>query len=188
MQDEGIVQPISKEMDRLSRRLHHLLPPAAKPGAQDVGFLSPAMMNQRSPARLDTADAAYIGGLIDGEGTITLSRRHACENRQLVVSISSTEKPILAYVLSKVGAGKITSKRIARTHHSPSFTYSIANRQALDLIGQVAPYLRSYKKKRAFHILRDYVRLTPRNGKYSEQVRLERTEFENTVLGIRSRS
>jgi len=40
---------------------------------------------------LDTADAAYIAGVIDGEGTITLSKRHKNENRQLVMSISNNE-------------------------------------------------------------------------------------------------
>lgn len=55
-------------------------------------------------------DAAYIGGLVDGEGTVTLSRRHRSENRQLVVSISNTERPLLEYVLYTVGAGKITSR------------------------------------------------------------------------------
>lgn len=40
---------------------------------------------------LSAADAAYIAGLIDGEGTVALARKHANENRQLAVSISSTE-------------------------------------------------------------------------------------------------
>jgi hypothetical protein len=44
---------------------------------------------------LDHTDAAYIAGIIDGEGTVTLSRRHKSENRQLVISISNTERPSL---------------------------------------------------------------------------------------------
>ncbi len=58
---------------------------------------------------LDQTDAAYIAGLIDGEGTVTLSRRHRNKNRQLVVSISNTDRPLLEYVLNAVGAGKITN-------------------------------------------------------------------------------
>jgi hypothetical protein len=38
----------------------------------------------REVAPLSQVDAAYIAGLIDGEGTITLSRRHANDRRQLV--------------------------------------------------------------------------------------------------------
>jgi hypothetical protein len=32
---------------------------------------------------LTATDAAYIAGLIDGEGTVTLTRKHKNENRQL---------------------------------------------------------------------------------------------------------
>jgi len=35
-------------------------------------------------------DAAYIAGLIDGEGTITLTRKHRNGNRQLAITISNT--------------------------------------------------------------------------------------------------
>jgi hypothetical protein len=50
------------------------------------------------------------------------------------VSISSTELPLLKYVRSVVGAGKITNKRRTRTYHSPSFAYSLFSRQALTLL------------------------------------------------------
>jgi hypothetical protein len=82
---------------------------------------------------LDQTDAAYIAGLIDGEGTVTLSRRHRSENRQLVVSISNTDRPLLEFVLDTVGAGKITGKRTCQPHHTASYTYTISNRQALAL-------------------------------------------------------
>ena len=59
----------------------------------------------------DQTDAAYIAGLIDGEGTVILTRRHRSENRQLVVSISNTDRPLLEYVLDTVAAGKITGNR-----------------------------------------------------------------------------
>jgi len=134
---------------------------------------------------LASRDAAYIAGLIDGEGTVTLSRKHAGENRQLVVSISSTERQILEFVLSRTGAGKITAKRTAKPNHAKSFTFAITNRQALTLLSQTVEFLQSYKRKRAELILRDYLRLTPRNGKYSEQQRQERTEFEQAILSLR---
>jgi len=128
--------------------------------------------------------AAYIAGLIDGEGTVTLCRKHKNENRQLAVSISSTEKYLLEYVLEVVGTGKITTKKTVKTHHSPSFTYAIYNRQALSLLTQISPYLRTYKKHRSQLILKDYLRLTPRNGKYSEDLRSAKQEFETQLLNI----
>ncbi|WP_289281809.1 MULTISPECIES: LAGLIDADG family homing endonuclease [unclassified Methylophaga] len=61
-------------------------------------------------AELSAIDAAYIAGLIDGEGTVTLCRKHKNENRQLAVTISNTERELLDYVLARVVAGKITKK------------------------------------------------------------------------------
>ncbi len=136
---------------------------------------------------LTAPDAAYIAGLIDGEGTITLTRKHRHENRQLAVTISNTDKQLLDFVLSTIGAGKITRKRTTRANHTPSFTYALYNRQALTLLEQIHRYLRTYKAERAALILRDYLALTPRNGKYSTQQQDERTRFENSVLAIDGR-
>ena len=83
-----------------------------------------------------------------------------------------------------MGAGKITGKRIVSALHSPSFTYSISNRQALQLLEQIAPYLRSYKATRAKVIIENYINLTPRNGRYTEDIRTERNRFLTLVLGI----
>ena len=135
---------------------------------------------------LSKTDAAYIAGLIDGEGSVTLTRKHRNENRQLCVSISSTEKSMLEFVKHSAGVGKITNKRTSKAIHSPSYTYAVYNRQALDLLRQVLPWLKSYKRERAVLILQDYVRLTPRNGKYSPSVNCARKLFEQQVLAIRA--
>lgn len=134
---------------------------------------------------LSVAEAAYLAGLIDGEGTVTLCGKHAGEMRHLVVSISNTELRILEFAQVSVGAGKLTRKRTSKVHHTPSYAYSLWNRQALALLGQVEPYMQSCKRDRARLALRDYVRLTPRNGKYNETVRVERGAFESTLLGLR---
>jgi hypothetical protein len=131
--------------------------------------------------------AAYIAGLIDGEGTITLSRKHKNENRQLAVSISNTEIQLLDYVLQQVGTGKITKKKASKANHTPSFTYAIYNRQALSLLEQIVDYLLSYKRQRAELILKMYIQLTPRNGKYSEESRIQRQQFELNVLKIKAK-
>jgi len=98
------------------------------------------MADSSAPHSLRAVDAAYIAGLIDGEGTVTLTRKHRNENCQLAVTISNTEKRLLDFVLVTVGAGKITRKRTTSNLHSPSFTYAVYNRQALDLLEQIKPY------------------------------------------------
>jgi len=135
---------------------------------------------------LAATDAAYIAGLIDGEGTVTLTRKHKNENRQLAVTISNTEKSLLDFCQQIICAGKITNKITAQAHHTPSFTYTIYNRQALALLEQIHNYLRGYKAKRSRIILAHYLELTPRNGKYSPELMHKRTEFEASVLQIKA--
>jgi hypothetical protein len=134
---------------------------------------------------LDSPNAAYIAGLVDGEGTITLSRTHRNERRRLVVCISNNELPILRFVLAAIGAGKVTSKRRYQPRHGASYTYQVSSRQALDLLKQISPYLRSYKARRAQLIFKHYLALTPRNGKYSADAAAARTSFEAEFLAIR---
>ena len=114
-----------------------------------------------------------------------MSRRHRNENRQLVICISNTDRPLLEYVLNSVGAGKITGKRTSQSHHTPSYTYAISNRQTLALLNQIFLYLKTYKAKRSDLILRDYIRLTPRNGYYSAEIKRARTDFEHKVMSIK---
>ncbi len=135
---------------------------------------------------LTPTDAAYIAGLIDGEGTITLTRKRRNENRQLAITISSTEQKLLGFVHSAVGNGKITGKRTTRAHHTPSYTYAVYKRQALSLLKQIYRYLKTCKADRAALILRDYLGHTPRNGKYTALQRKERQRFEELVLAIKS--
>lgn len=143
------------------------------------------MAHYKQTASLCDTDASYIAGLIDGEGTVTLTRKHRNENRHLCVSISNNEIGLLEFVLNRVKTGKITRKRTSRPNHADSYTYAIYNRQALALLKQILPYLKSYKANRAELILRDYLRLTPRNGKYKVEELQERKLFEKQVLAIK---
>jgi hypothetical protein len=83
---------------------------------------------------LSECDAAYLAGLVDADGTITVTRKHSNENRHPALSISNTDIDLLKFVSEKVGAGKITSKRVVHQNHTPSFAYVVYNRQALNLM------------------------------------------------------
>ena len=141
----------------------------------------------RKAKNLSREDAAYIAGLIDGEGTLSLSRRHRGENRQFVISISNTESKLLNYVRRVVGVGRTTRKRTSKSNHTPSSTYTIRNRHALDLLRQITPYLRTYKAKRAKLVLDHYLRLTPRNGKYTAAQKKARAAFVTKFLFMNPR-
>jgi hypothetical protein len=137
---------------------------------------------------LSAPEAAYLAGLIDGEGSITLSRKHRGENRQLVVSISNTDRRLLEWVVKTVGSGWVTSKCTRSVTHTPSYAYKVANTQALDLLGQICSYLQTYKKARAELVLAKYKALTPRNGRYSTELLANREQFVQEFLAIKGRS
>ena len=85
------------------------------------------MPRYKQTSLLSCQDAAYIAGLIDGEGTIALTRRHRNENRQLEISISSMEFALLDFVLERVGTGRITRKKRYSSQHACSAAYVISN-------------------------------------------------------------
>jgi hypothetical protein len=143
-------------------------------------------MARKAVRRLTPEEAAYLAGLIDGEGTITLTRRHANERRQLVLSISSTERALVEWSLTSIGVGKITGKRTCSAAHAPGLTYTVSNQQALNVLRQVVGYLRSYKQRRARLALARYDELTPRNGKYTAAQDAARRIFEIEFLSIRA--
>ncbi|TDG15185.1 hypothetical protein E2F43_02825 [Seongchinamella unica] len=135
--------------------------------------------------QLSTAEAAYIAGLVDGEGSVTLTRKHRNENRHLGLTISSTEMQLLQFVVDAAGVGKISNKKASKPNHSHSYAYGVYNRQALQLIEQIYPHLLSYKAERCALVLCDYLRLTPRNGKYTSEMIEERKRFECQFLSIK---
>jgi hypothetical protein len=146
------------------------------------------MATYKTTKRLADRDAAYLAGLVDGEGTITLTRKHRGDNRQLCVSLSSTERKVLEWVVETVGSGQITNKRTYSQRHAASYTYQVYNRQALDLLVQLFPYLKTYRRERAELVLRMYKSLTPRNGRYSAHQVQAREEFVEKFFAITSTS
>lgn len=142
-------------------------------------------MTYRKANTLALVYAAYLAGLTDGEGTITLSRSNRNKHRGHVVTISNTEIAILRHVQETVGVGKITNKRISRVNHTPSYTYHVTNGQALDLLQQIGPFMKSHKAARARLVLKEYLRLTPRNGRYTKDQLERRETFIEEFFAIR---
>ena len=93
---------------------------------------------------------------------------------------------MLEHVKATTGFGKITNKRTTSRRHAPSYTYAVHNRQALSLLRQTLPWLKSYKRLRAKLIVENYLEVTPRNGKYSRELLSRKQKFESRVLNIKA--
>lgn len=134
--------------------------------------------------KLRPEDVAYIAGIVDGEGTITLTRRNSYKQRHLVLSISNTELRLLKYIQSIIGVGKITQKRVFSDRHSLGYTYVLSSRHALDVVRAIHPYLRTHKRLRAKLVIEKYIKLTPRNGKYTTAMLKKRESFIERFFAI----
>jgi len=128
---------------------------------------------------LKDTDCAYIAGIIDGEGTITLTRFSSDARwRVPIVSVSSTIREILEFLRGCCG-GAIASRRSREAHHKPSWSWKLERLRAVTLCERILPYLREPEKRyRAELLIEKYRKVTPRNGRYQEEQVKEKELFE----------
>ena len=115
------------------------------------------------------SDLAYAAGLLDGEGTITLSKYKSLDKfRTPTVSISSTTFALLEFMKNSFG-GHIVNHKIYKSHYKQSWAWHLRGDAALSLLAQVTSFMREPdKKRRADLLLSKYKDVTVRNGKYTE--------------------
>ena len=125
----------------------------------------------------------YVAGIIDGEGTITLSRMRKTDQwRTPVVSVSSTTIEILDAMVAVFG-GHICKHKVYKDHHLPSFSWRVEGRKAVDLCTQLKDSLLvPSKRKRASLIATKYLTCTPRNGKYNAATTRKKQQFEDAFF------
>lgn len=131
-------------------------------------------------------EMAYIAGIIDGEGSIMLLKFHNNQFPSPCVSVASTSLELLEWIKSKVGYGTIKAKKNYKPSiHENSFTYTIRYNNAINLLEKIEPFLViPSKKNRAQMILYEYKQITPRNGKYSNQLILAKEDFYNRFMTV----
>jgi hypothetical protein len=131
-------------------------------------------------------ESSYVAGIIDGEGSINLTRMHKKEFRRPCISIASTDKELLIYIQSLTGGLINDKKNYNPEKHKDSFTLTIKKKDdVFKTLRLITPFLRvNQKKKRALWILDNYDLVTPRNGKYSEELLNKKLDFENYFYQI----
>jgi hypothetical protein len=122
--------------------------------------------------------AAYMAGMIDGEGTITLTQQGKHEKRSPAVSVASTSKQVIDDFF-RVFGGAVIHKKPAKSNHSPSWECRLCYSRALNCLRSIRPFLRHPEKvRRADMLLTEYASITPRNGKYTPAMLQARAAFE----------
>lgn len=90
--------------------------------------------------------AAYLAGIIDGEGTITLTRMHKNEFRRPCISIASTDLELLNYILT-LSEGYISNKKNYNPlKHKYSYTLTFKKKKiVLHILEEIQKFLRVEK-------------------------------------------
>lgn len=100
--------------------------------------------------------------------------------------MSSISYELLSWIQEKTGLGRIiTKKNYNPVIHKTSYTYITKYDEAILLLELIEPYLVIDQKKfRAKLILNEYKKLTPRNGRYSEELLKQKEAFHKKFVSI----
>lgn len=90
---------------------------------------------------LSSADAAYLAGIIDGEGCIGVSRTSYNRGLQLELAIGNTDVRLMDWLLDKVGIGWKYVYQPKMPRAKLSYRWAVSGGAAAMLLVQVLPYL-----------------------------------------------
>ena len=110
-------------------------------------------------------EKAYLAGIVDGEGTVTLMKHHKNETPTPCVSVANNNLNLLNWIKIRLG-GVIVSKKKRLIHHNDSYVWSVRQDRAIRLLGEIKKYL-IIKKPQADLIVNKYKSVTHRAGKYT---------------------
>src|SRR5574340_1188911 len=97
-------------------------------------------------------DRAYLAGLVDGEGCISIVEDGSSEKQWsprlgLVVFISSCEKDVLDYWANKTQIGRVYIGTKARGNARTGYLWQIRGAAACEFLWQIYPYLIAKKEQ-----------------------------------------
>lgn len=144
-------------------------------------------MRYKKVKELLETEKAYLAGMIDGEGTVTLVKHRSRDTfKRPQVAVSSTSYSLLKAFVNMTGVGYISQKKKYKDHHKQSYHWNISSgSQTIDLCKQLLPYLREDKKwKRAKKLVSEWKSVTKRNGKYTQPQRERKLQFEKEFFSI----
>lgn len=127
---------------------------------------------------LSEKDKGYIAGIIDGQGSICLTRKKETEHRSPNIQVSSTTYEILEYLKNLLG-GSISKKNENNPNYKQAWIWKIGTNTTIELLEEIKDYLLVPEKiYRANLVVNEYKKVTPRNGKYSEEKLKAKLDFE----------
>jgi hypothetical protein len=83
--------------------------------------------------------AAYIAGLVDGEGSIILYKRGT--GVQMRLTIANTYQPVLSWMVDVTGVGAVITRSSTNINHKAGAWWQANSEAAETVLRQIRPYL-----------------------------------------------
>jgi transposase-like protein len=108
--------------------------------------LTGAQKNTTHLKKLSETEKAYIGGLIDGEGSIVIVNAKG-RARWLQVGIANTDTKMMDFCFKKLGGHVVLYSMKNRPNCKPCYTWRATCHEGLEVIKIILPYLITKKEK-----------------------------------------
>ena len=90
-------------------------------------------------------EAAYVAGLFDGEGSVSIASARAQHGTfpqyWLFLNITNTDEGLIAYLRERFG-GFVTSARQRQAHHRPCWKWTLQSEKAVEFLRLIRPHVR----------------------------------------------
>lgn len=126
----------------------------------------------------------YMAGLLDGEGTIGIARnRGPAAYRSPYISVSSTTPEIIEWLVENFG-GRACKQRVRNDRWKESWSWRVTSWSDIEnILTNVLPHMLEPEKiRRGNLLLTEYKSVTVRNGKYTDEQRERKLDFEARFL------
>ena len=87
-------------------------------------------------------DAAWLAGIIEGEGSIRINSMTTRNYGALILAVTSTDCDMLDNIVAITGVGRIKHKGTPKGNRRESWVWTCASRQAASVLHGILPYCR----------------------------------------------
>jgi hypothetical protein len=102
--------------------------------------------------RMNTAEAAWVAGVVEGEGTFRRDRRRAGQIRVVM-----TDRDIVERLREVTGLGLIYDRGRRKAHYRQAWEWQVTRRNSVGLlVSELAPFLLSRRRRMIGHLLLEH--------------------------------
>jgi hypothetical protein len=101
---------------------------------------------------MSIAQAAYLAGLVDGEGSIIATQRNSKGRHTWRLQVANTQMVLLDWCIEATGVGTIVTTKRKSEKHQDGHWWQCYSWNAYDVLRQIAPYM-TIKKDLALRMM-----------------------------------